>query len=122
VDIAPLGKGILQAVLTANVGQDPEFHLGVIAGQKNISLDPGLEGPPEPPRPVAESRDVLEVGVTTAEAASPCDGVFERSVDTACIGVDPLKKRMDEACDDLGDLPVLQEHLRDLGVTDGKTG
>ena len=85
VDVLVLGKGVAEDRVAGEVGQDPEFDLGIVGGEDEAPL-PGDEGPADLPPLLGPDRDVLEVRLRRGEPAGGGHRLVVGGVDPAGRG------------------------------------
>ena len=111
VDVLPAPEGGLHGLIPGDAGQQPQLDLGVV-GVHQLTARRGHEHLPQLRPQLGADRDVLEVGLSGAQAPGGGDRVLEAGVD-APVGGDDLGEALHIGGLELGELPVVQNGLDD---------
>ena len=117
VDILIGAEGVEQGGVLADVGQDAQFDLGVVAGEE-LPAGAGDEAAPDLLADVAADGDVLQVGVAAGEAASDGPGLAEAGMDTAVVRVHHFGQGVDVGAFEFAQFAVFQQGFDDAPFID----
>lgn len=95
------------------MGEDPQFDLRVVGGDKPACRGAGDEGGADLLPLLGADRDVLKIWIARGESAGGGDGLVEGRVDASRRWLDQQWQRIDVGALELGELAVLEEHPRE---------
>ena len=102
-----------------DMGQDPQFHLGIVRRNENMFGVRGYKGPADAPAKFGADRNILKIGVGGAEPACGRDGLIERRMDAFVVGMNQVGQDIQISVLELGKLAVIQNHVGDGNALEG---
>ena len=107
VHVVAAAVGLLQHLFAREVGEDPQFDLGVVGAEQGPALL-GQEGLADAPAVLGAHGNVLQVGVAAAQAPSGRHCLVEIGVHPPGFRLHQLRQGVDVGALELAEHPVLQ--------------